>query len=86
VSLRLPYLIFVRVLDWLWLVGPSAASKNVELLVLRHEVAVLRPGNPKPGWTGVIVQCSPRSSGCCQETCAHIAWSRRAPFYAGTGA
>jgi putative transposase len=48
VSLRLLYLIFVRVLEWLWLFGRSAASKNVELLVLRHEVAVLRRGNLKP--------------------------------------
>ena len=47
-SLRLLYLIFVRVLGWLWLFGRSSASKNVELLVLRHEVAVLRRGNPKP--------------------------------------
>ena len=47
-SLRLLCLIFVRVLDWLWLCGRSAASKNVELLVLRHEVAVPRRGNPKP--------------------------------------
>ncbi|MGH3672579.1 MAG: hypothetical protein ACRDSH_18415 [Pseudonocardiaceae bacterium] len=46
--LRLLYLIFVRVLGWLWLFGRSAASKNVELLVLRHEVAVLCRGNPKP--------------------------------------
>jgi putative transposase len=47
VSLRMLYLIFVRVLDWLWLFGRPAASKNVELLVLRHEIAVLRRGNPK---------------------------------------
>ena len=47
-SLRLPYPIFVRILGWLWLVGRRRASKNVELLVLRHEVAVLRRANPKP--------------------------------------
>lgn len=28
--------------------GRSSESKDVELLVLRHEVAVLRRGNPKP--------------------------------------
>jgi putative transposase len=48
VSLRLLYLIFVRVLGWLWLLGRPSASKNVELLVLRHEIAVLRRANPKP--------------------------------------
>ncbi|HSL08785.1 MAG TPA: helix-turn-helix domain-containing protein [Pseudonocardiaceae bacterium] len=79
-SLRLLYLIFVRVLDWLWLFGRSAASKNVELLVVGHEGAVLRRGNPTPGWTVLIVPCSPRSSGCCHETCGHITWSRRAPY------
>ncbi len=47
-SLRLLYLIFVRVLGWLWLFGRASASKNVELLVLRHEVAVLRRTSPKP--------------------------------------
>ncbi len=51
-SLHLLYLIFVRVLGWLWLIGRSSASKDVELLVLRHEVAVLRRTNPRPrlGW------------------------------------
>jgi hypothetical protein len=33
---------------WLVLLGPSSASKNAELLVLRHEVAVLRRTRPRP--------------------------------------
>ena len=38
-SPRLLCLIFVRVLGWLWLLARSSAAKNVELLVLRYEVA-----------------------------------------------
>jgi transposase InsO family protein len=48
VSLRLLYLIFLRLLNLLLLLGRSSASKDLELLVLRHEVTVLRRANPKP--------------------------------------
>ena len=54
------YLILTRLCGWLVLLGRSPASKNVELLVLRHEVAVLRRTSPGPGWTGPTARSWPR--------------------------
>jgi len=45
---RLLYLMFARICSWLILLSRSAASKDVELLVLRHEVTVLRRAQPRP--------------------------------------
>ena len=42
-----------RVLSWLALLARSDAAKDVEILVLRHEVAVLRRGNPRPSITWI---------------------------------
>src|SRR5713226_8892941 len=39
---------FARVCSWLVLLGRSSASKDAELLVLRHEIAVLRRAHPRP--------------------------------------
>jgi hypothetical protein len=42
----------IRVFGWLVLLARSDAVKDVEILVLRHEVAVLRrqSGRPRPEW------------------------------------
>lgn len=48
VLVRLIYRSLAALLSWLALLARSSASKNAEILILRHEVAVLRHGNPRP--------------------------------------
>src|SRR4051794_27612530 len=71
VSLRSLYLIFQQVLGLVLLMARTSSTKDVELLVLRHEVAVLRRTNPRPrlDWAdravfAVLVQRLPRAFRC----------------------
>jgi putative transposase len=52
VLIRLVYLSLVQVFGWLALLARSDAVKDTEILVLRHEVAVLRRqvAKPRPDW------------------------------------
>jgi putative transposase len=71
VSLRLLYLIFRQVLGLVLLSCRTSANKDVELLVLRHEVAVLRRTHPRPrlNWAdravlAALVRRLPRALRC----------------------
>jgi putative transposase len=86
VSRRLLYLIFSRLLSWLTLLGCGSSSKDIELLVLRHEAAVLRRTSPRPrlDWADRAVFAALIRRH--QRRCAATAWSPRQQSCAGTAA
>ena len=57
VALRPVYLLFVRLLRWLALLAWSDAAKQAEILVLRHQLAMLRRAvaRPRPSWADPAV-------------------------------
>ena len=48
VALKLIYLMFSKLLGWIVLRTRSDTSKEIEILVLRHQLAVLQRRSPRP--------------------------------------
>ena len=85
-SVRLIYVVMVRVFGWLILLGRSDGAKDAEILVLRHEVAVLRRqvARPRLAWSdralfaGLARLLPPERRACrLVRPATLLAWHRR---------
>ena len=74
----------VRVFGWLVLLGRGQASKDSEIMVLRHEVMVLRRqvARPRPDWADRAVLAA--LADCCPLCCGAVGWLRRERCWPGT--
>src|SRR4051794_6580394 len=86
VALRLIYQMFVKLLGWLVLRAQSDTSKEIEILVLRHQLAVLqrRTSRPLINWTDRAVVAAlarllpaPRRVGLLVTPSTILRWHRR---------
>ena len=52
-AVKLIYHVFAKLLSWMVLHARSDTANEIEILVLRHQLAVLRRGTPRPriSWT-----------------------------------
>jgi hypothetical protein len=80
---RLAYLTLCRSIQLLALLARGDAAKDLELLVLGHQLSVLRRQVPRPGLEPPTVPCWPGSAACCPDRAGPVKpetllrWHRR---------
>ena len=82
---KLAYLTLCRSIQLLVLLARGDAAKDMELLVLRHQLVVLRRQTHVPSWSPPTEPCSPRSAASCQGLAGRASPLDRRRYCAGTG-
>ena len=82
---KLAYLTLCRTIQLLVLLARGDAAKDLELLVLRHQLVVSAARPHVPRWSPPTEPCSPRSAGCCQGLAGRASSFGRRRCYAGIG-
>jgi putative transposase len=71
---KLGYLTLCRSIQLLVLLARGEAAKDLEILVLRHQLTVLRRQVQRPRLEPPTVRCSRRSAGHCREGAGRASW------------
>jgi hypothetical protein len=82
---KLAYLTLCRSIQLLSLLARGDAAKDLEILVLRHQLVVLRRQTHVPSWSPPIGRCSPRSAASCHGLAGRASSLDRRRCCAGTG-
>jgi hypothetical protein len=85
-NLGLAYLTLCRSIQLLALLARGDAAKDLEILVLRQQLTVLRRQLPRPRLEPADAPCSPRSAASCRATAGRASSSSPRRCGAGTAA